>query len=148
MKPEYVENIPEQLIEGVLYICERYRTVAHKCCCGCGEEVITPLTPADWEIRKDGNTVTLHPSIGNWSFACQSHYIIRKNLVVWAGTMTQQEIKRVRTRDQIDKARYIAEMNLQKAQQRKLKSTNLKTVDIHVSVFSKLWSAIYRWWNS
>lgn len=102
VKPLYVDNIPEQLSEGMLYICGRYHTAAHKCCCGCGEEVITPLTPADWSIRKDGNAVTLHPSIGNWSFACQSHYVIRRNRVVWALAMSPLEINRVRARDRAD----------------------------------------------
>jgi hypothetical protein len=31
----------------------------------------------------DGETVSLSPSIGNFEFSCQSHYFIRKNLVVW-----------------------------------------------------------------
>lgn len=112
--PEYVDYIPEQLGDGHLYICEQYKTVAHKCCCGCGEEVITPLSAAEWSIRKEGNTVTLHPSIGNWSFKCQSHYWIRKNQVIWAKVMSQQEIKRVRARDAADKAKQIAYVNKQK----------------------------------
>jgi len=48
IKPTFVNIIPDKLEEGILYICERYRIAAHKCCCGCGEEVITPLTPVDW----------------------------------------------------------------------------------------------------
>jgi len=111
---EYVDYIPEQLLDGHLYICEQYKIVAHKCCCGCGEEVITPLSPAEWSIRKEGNTVTLHPSIGNWSFKCQSHYYIRKNRVVWASAMSKQEIKHVRTRDAADKAKQIKYINQQK----------------------------------
>lgn len=113
--PQYVDYIPEQLTDGHLYICEQYKTVAHKCCCGCSEEVITPLSPAEWSIRKEGNTVTLHPSIGNWSFKCQSHYWIRNNQVIWAKAMSQQEIQRVRARDAADKAKYIAQINQQKA---------------------------------
>jgi hypothetical protein len=111
LTPQYVDYIPEQLISGVLYICEQYKTVAHKCCCGCGEEVITPLSPAEWSIRKDGNTVTLQPSIGNWSFKCQSHYWIRKNRVIWAKAMNQQQIKRARDGDATDKAKQIAYIN-------------------------------------
>lgn len=111
LTPQYVDYIPEQLISGVLYICEQYKTVAHKCCCGCGEEVITPLSPAEWSIRKDGNTVTLQPSIGNWSFKCQSHYWIRKNQVIWAKAMNQQQIKRARDGDATDKAKQIAYIN-------------------------------------
>ncbi len=85
---QYVNFIPEKLSEGILYICEQYRTASHKCCWGCGEEVVTPHTPADWSIHKEGDTVTLYPSIGNWSFACQSHYWIRRNQVIWAKPMS------------------------------------------------------------
>ena len=91
--PQYVENIPEKLDEGVLYICERYHIAAHKCCCGCGQEVITALTPADWSLRKENDLVTLFPSIGNWSFPCQSHYWIKRNKVVWSSAMTKKEIE-------------------------------------------------------
>jgi hypothetical protein len=111
VRPEFVGVIPERLEDGVLYICERYRTVAHNCCCGCGQEVITPLGPADWSLRREGEAVTLHPSIGNWSFPCQSHYFIRRNMVVWARSMTRGEVERVRRRDQRDKASYIEEVN-------------------------------------
>jgi hypothetical protein len=27
-----------------------FRTAAHCCCCGCGEEVVTPFTPTDWSM--------------------------------------------------------------------------------------------------
>lgn len=111
IRPEFVEVIPERLEGGVLYICEQHRTVAHNCCCGCGQEVITPLSPADWSLRREGGTVTLHPSIGNWGFPCRSHYFIRRNQVVWAKSMTRSEVERVRRRDQTDKATYIKEVN-------------------------------------
>src|SRR5690242_17999017 len=81
---QFVEFIPDQLQEGKLYISLEYATVAHKCCCGCGKEVVTPLSPTDWKLIFDGQTVTLDPSIGNWSFSCQSHYWIRNNSVRWA----------------------------------------------------------------
>ena len=106
-----MEVVPDQLEDGVLYVCERYRTVLHKCCCGCGEEVVTPLSPVDWSVRKEGETVTLSPSIGNWSFACRSHYLIIKNQIVWAAGMTQAQIARVKSRDKTDKAIYLAELN-------------------------------------
>jgi hypothetical protein len=113
--PQFVEFIPDQLQDGVLYISERYGTVVHKCCCGCGEEVVTPLTPADWQLRKEGNNVTLFPSIGNWNFHCQSHYWIRRNRVEWARAMTKQQICRVQERDRQDKVRYVAQVNARKA---------------------------------
>jgi hypothetical protein len=53
--------------QDTIYISIRFATVGHKCCCGCGREVITPLSPTDWSLTSDGETVSLHPSIGNWS---------------------------------------------------------------------------------
>lgn len=114
LSPRFVEQIPEHLEEGVLYVCETYRTAAHKCCCGCGEEVVTPLTPAGWSVRKHGSTVTLHPSIGNWSFQCKSHYLIVRNKVVWARRFSPTQIERVKVRDRIDTEAYVAAKNRRK----------------------------------
>lgn len=147
LTPQYVNYIPERLSEGVLYICEPYRTAAHKCCCGCGEEVVTPLTPADWSIRKEGNAVTLYPSIGNWSFACQSHYWIRRNQVIWAKPMSQREINHVRARDRADKEAYIATVNRRKEQQPAGPNIT-KSVDVKKSLPHQLWMAIVRWFKS
>ena len=44
---EFVEGIPERLEEGVLYVSILYATAMHLCACGCGREVVTPLTPTD-----------------------------------------------------------------------------------------------------
>lgn len=143
--PKFVDSIPEQLNEGILYICEKYYTAAHKCCCGCGEEVITPLTPADWSIRKEGNTVTLHPSIGNWSFPCRSHYWLKRNQVVWASGMTLQQINRVRERDLADKATYIAAVNRRKESQTEPKFKNFKPADTSGSLPHQIWQTLIRW---
>lgn len=113
--PEFVEFIPRELVEGVLYVSVRYQTASHKCACGCGEKVVTPLSPADWQLNKDqAGLVTLHPSIGNWNFPCRSHYWIRKNRIQWGKSMSAREIARVKQRDLIDKARYIDQVNRQK----------------------------------
>lgn len=93
LRHEFVEFIPEKLDEGTVYISIAYATVAHKCCCGCGHEVVTPLSPTDWKLVFDGETVSLDPSIGNWSFPCQSHYWIKRNTVQWAARWTRDEIK-------------------------------------------------------
>lgn len=112
--PEFVEYIPEVLKGGKLYISEKYKTAVHKCCCGCGEEVVTPLSPAEWSIKVHGDLVSLFPSIGNWSFKCRSHYWIRNNRVVWDKKFTKAQVERVRKKDQFDKARHIKEINLKK----------------------------------
>jgi hypothetical protein len=83
LKPEFVEYIPKDVQEGVLYISMQYRTAVHACACGCGEKVVTRLSPKDWRLTYDG-TVTLDPSIGNWNFPCRSHYFIRKNQIIEA----------------------------------------------------------------
>jgi hypothetical protein len=99
LKHEFVEYIPATLEEGTLYVSVAFGTAAHLCCCGCGHEVVTPLTPTDWELTFNGESVSLKPSIGNWSFKCRSHYWIRRDRVQWAPTWTDAEIARVRTLD-------------------------------------------------
>lgn len=143
LTPQYVDYVPEQLEEGILYVCEQYKTVAHKCCCGCGEEVITPLSIAEWSISREGNTVTLHPSVGNWSFKCQSHYWIRKNQVIWAKAMTQQQIKRVRAKDAADKAKQIEFINQLKGG--KVVSENATTANKNKTNFKQLWDKFIKW---
>jgi len=106
LKCEFIEYIPEELKDGVIYISINFRTSIHKCCCGCGKEVVTPLSPTDWELVFDGQSISLYPSIGNWSFECQSHYWIRRNKVIWAPPMSGEEIQFIRTRDHRARERY------------------------------------------
>lgn len=93
---EFVEYVPRELQEGTLYISTTYATAVHRCCCGCGSKITTPLAPSEWSLTFDGETVSLSPSIGNWSFPCQSHYWIRRSEIVWAGRMTPGQIAEVR----------------------------------------------------
>lgn len=81
---KFVEFIPDALDDGVLYVSLTHGTAVHRCCCGCGREVVTPLTPTDWKLTFDGETVSLYPSIGNWNFPCRSHYWITQNRIEWA----------------------------------------------------------------
>jgi hypothetical protein len=103
---EFVEYIPDKLNDGTLYVSMPFATVAHKCCCGCGKEVVTPLSPTDWKLIFDGKSISLDPSIGNWSFDCKSHYWIRGGKVRWAGMWSQEEIDAGRAGDQLAKRRY------------------------------------------
>jgi hypothetical protein len=103
---EFVDYIPEELRDGTLYVSIGFATAAHRCCCGCGKEVVTPLTPTDWQLTFDGETVSLYPSIGNWSFPCQSHYWIKRDRVQWAPRWSQREIEAGRQRDRFVKERY------------------------------------------
>lgn len=131
---QIVEFIPEHLEEGILYVSYRYKTVVHKCACGCGEEVVTPLGPTDWSIHIEKGAATLYPSVGNWSFACRSHYFIRNGRIVWAGQMSRREIERGRAFDRKVRELYIREVNREKAPTRNL---------LH-----KAWMALKGWWIS
>lgn len=111
LQPEFVELIPPQLEEGVLYVSMDYGTAIHLCACGCEEKVITPLTPTDWRLIFDGQTVTLWPSIGNWGFACRSHYVIKKNKIRWAEDWSQSKVKANRDRQRRDKKLHFHELS-------------------------------------
>lgn len=97
----FVETIPELLEPGILYVSIEFATVMHLCCCGCGNEVVTPLSSAEWKLTFDGETISLYPSIGNWNFSCRSHYWIRCNQIEWAREWTAQEIGEGRKLDRM-----------------------------------------------
>lgn len=105
---EFVEFVPSQLEEGKLYVSVEYATAVHLCACGCGNKVVTPLSPAEWQLIYDGDSVSLHPSVGNWQFPCQSHYWVRRNEVRWAAQWSSRKIETGRERDAADLARYHA----------------------------------------
>ena len=103
---QFVDTIPTELEAGTLYISMAYSTAVHKCCCGCGSEVVTPLSPTDWKLVFDGDTISLDPSIGNWSLDCKSHYWIEESLIKWAPRWSKEEIERGRARDRLAKSQY------------------------------------------
>lgn len=103
---EFVENVPENMKEGVLYISTKYASAIHKCCCGCGNEVVTPLSPAEWSLTFDGETVSLDPSIGNWDFPCRTHYWILRNKVKTAPTWSHRKVEAGRAQDMTAMKRY------------------------------------------
>jgi Family of unknown function (DUF6527) len=105
---EFVEYVPTELADGILYISITYRTAVHRCACGCGNKVVTPITPADWQLYYNGDTVSLTPSIGNWGFPCHSHYWIDAGRIRWAGRWTSKQIAAGRARDDHGRALYFA----------------------------------------
>lgn len=109
LTPEFVEYIPERPAPGVLYVSRRYATATHLCCCGCGSEIVTPLNPAKWRLTEDGGSISLHPSVGNWSLPCQSHYWITGNRVRWSAAMAPEVIAAVKARDRRDAADMVPE---------------------------------------
>lgn len=106
LRHEFVKYVPDVLEPGVLYVTVEYATAVHLCCCGCNNEVVTPFGPTDWRLVFDGETVSLQPSIGNWSFPCRSHYWIRKNEVRWAGDCSDERVAAGRHRDRVAKVRH------------------------------------------
>jgi hypothetical protein len=136
INPEFVEYIPERLEDGVLYISEIYGTAIHRCCCGCGEEVVTPLNPMDWQLRKRGDEVSLYPSIGNWDFPCRSHYWIRANRVEWAPSISRAQVLRIQARQRKEKEHYISQKNSQSA-----------NGILGISWIWKLWQVVKIWWH-
>jgi hypothetical protein len=99
LQHRFVEHIPERLEAGVLYVSMEYATSAHSCCCGCGEEVIAPFTPTDWKMTFDGETISLRPSIGNWTLKCRSHYVIDHGQVIEAAPWGDEQVEAERRRD-------------------------------------------------
>lgn len=138
LKHVFVDFIPDELEQGTLYVSIRFATASHLCCCGCGNKVVTPIRPTDWMLIFDGKSVSLDPSIGNWSFPCQSHYWITNNLVNWAPQWSQKYIERGRLHDQHAKHGYFrslespSEMSPQKLKAAKPKLT--------------CWQALKKWW--
>lgn len=109
IRHEFVETMPPQREEGVLYVSIPFSTAVHNCFCGCGTKVVTPIKPAGWELTYDGDTVSLWPSVGSWGLPCRSHYIIRKDMVTWAGDMSQERIDQGREHDRRSRERYYSE---------------------------------------
>lgn len=105
----FVERVPAPLEDGVLYVSISFGTVIHKCCCGCGDKVVTPLTPVDWSILYDGQFISLYPSIGRWSARCRSHYWIDRNRVKWAGKWSPAQIQAGMSADAWVRATYYGE---------------------------------------
>lgn len=147
--PKFVELIPSEIQDGVLYISEKYGTAIHKCCCGCGHEVVTPLSPVSWKLNLERNgSVSLYPSIGNWNFQCQSHYWIRKNAVIWAASISKREIRFVQERDKLDLERFIFKSNEQKMESKQNVSNQIEE-ELFWKCNFKSWLNWFRaWWKN
>lgn len=96
---EFVTFVPKIVQPGVAYVSMEYETVIHLCCCGCGNKVVTPLAPGRWHLTFDNKSISLTPSIGNWSFPCQSHYWIHHNQIIWERAFNTAQIAAVRAAD-------------------------------------------------
>ena len=135
---EFVESFPEELEEGTLYVSMPYATVAHKCCCGCGNDVITPLTPTDWKLMFDGKKITLDPSIGNWNFPCSSHYWIKGGRVQWSSQWSQEEIAAGRAHDRSKKEQYFDDRDPALENNSRLETKGSATAGITPNLWARL----------
>ena len=106
LEHRFVEYIPKDLEDNVIYISVRFSTAIHKCACGCGIKTVTPLSPTDWKLIFNGKSISLDPSIGNWSFPWQSHYWITKNKIEWAPKWDKEMIDKGREENKNDKEKY------------------------------------------
>jgi hypothetical protein len=106
IRPVYVDSFPKALEDGVLYISRQFSTACHRCCCGCGTKIVTPIRRTEYSLTDVGGRVSVYPSIGNWNHPCQSHYVIRNGQVLAAGSMRQSEINAGRASDQAEKQAY------------------------------------------
>lgn len=105
-KNQFVEFMPDDIQEGMIYISLEYKSVIHKCACGCGKEVNTPLHPTGWKMIYNGDAISLKPSIGNWSFDCKSHYWITDNYVEWSAKWSEEKIQNVRKFEDYERQEY------------------------------------------
>lgn len=85
LKPVFVDEIPYEKEHGILYVSEKYRIAVHLCACGCLNQAVTPIGNAQWTLTKNGDKVSLTPSIGNFSGQSpyHAHYFIRENRIEW-----------------------------------------------------------------
>ena len=143
LEHKFVEFIPQELIAGTVYVSIRFATASHLCCCGCGNKIVTPIRPTDWKLIFDGKTVSLTPSIGNWSLACQSHYWITCNKVRWADHWSQTQIQAGRIREKMEKNKYYGIVD----------TPNISTVNLAVKApesnhtETSIWLRIKKWWS-
>lgn len=106
LKHQFVEFIPDKIEAETIYISMAYCTAIHKCVCGCGNEVVTPISPTDWSLTFHGDSISLYPSIGNWNFDCNSHYWIINNRVKWSTKWSRAKIEKGREKDRLIKKNF------------------------------------------
>jgi len=97
-KPVFISRIPNNLKNGILYVCLECDTVIHKCACGCGETVVTPTSENGWTFIYKDSSVSLRPSIGNYNYKCKSHYYITNNNVIWLNNLKPTNLSKKKKR--------------------------------------------------
>lgn len=100
-------------------------------------------------MKRNGGRVSLWPSIGNWSYPCRSHYVIRDNCVLEAKPMTERQIQRVKANDRADKTAQIDATNYAKEAAMLAHASNANVLPTHggqpnINLLQKL----ILWWRS
>ncbi|WP_185934908.1 DUF6527 family protein [Mycolicibacterium hodleri] len=134
----FVTEVPpyRHLDEATLYICLEYATTVHLCACGCGLEVVNALSPTDWRLTFDGETVSLSPSINNSGLACASHYWIDHGQIFWCEVVPTARVEALRAADKRAKQRFYAdEVDHRKA-------NRSPAQDTRVSRLSRIWRRV------
>jgi hypothetical protein len=86
LTPVYVEQMPDILEPGKLYISKRFQLTIHLCACGCGIKTPIPVRGLEsWTMTDNGGKITIRPSIGNWKGESpyHAHYYITDNKIQW-----------------------------------------------------------------
>ena len=112
---QLVRFMPKELEQGVLYVSEEFGAAAHRCACGCGAKIRTPLGPTEWSVEETSAGPTLRPSVGNWQQACQSHYLITRGEVMWVRSWTSEEIADGRRREEDRRREYYEALGRKRA---------------------------------
>lgn len=150
LEHRFVRNVPRELEPGVLYVSMDYATAVHSCCCGCGDRVVTPFTPTDWRMTFDGESISLHPSVGNWNQKCRSHYVIQRNHVLSAGPWSNAQVEAERRRDKRAKTAYYG--NLQQVTGevagREHSFPCTPAMQDKAPPFTSIWSRLKTWFTS
>jgi hypothetical protein len=149
LRHEFVTSFPEPMLPGVLYVSISFATVGHLCCCGCHQEVITPLSPTDWKLIFDGQTVSLHLSIGNWLLPCRSHYVISRGAVEWAGTWSTGQVELARRQDESVKRAYYAKRDAAPPEPPEVQTNNISAdpTPVDLGMSTSLWLRMQRLWK-
>jgi hypothetical protein len=108
LRLERVQFVPKILESGILYVADEFDIAVHRCACGCGSKVTTPLGPTEWQLIEKNGLPTLHPSIGNWQLPCRSHYLIVAGKVRWAGQWSEAQVRAGRESEEIRREAHYA----------------------------------------
>lgn len=107
--PKFVDRVPSEIEEGIIYISTSVNIGIHLCPCGCKTEIVTPFDPTEWKFTYDGETISLDPSVGVWGAECKSHYWIKRNQIKWSRTYSESEIYGVRNQERSENYSYYRE---------------------------------------